>query len=1606
MKKLISVFVSFCILFSMVQMTLGLSVSAGGNSLTPAQIAAKNYPIPENFELSQVFTLDSSGCTESGCFYDTASKKITSNNNNYTNALPSNAKLDGNGFMFWYKSTDGATIRLRNTTNNSIVLEATLSANSGCWVKYYYHGVNGSWENISPKSDATKDIRSLVSDNEVFMLTLTNKSSGTTYVDEFLTFKSITTAADSYDNNSQAFKFAASRYEKSTKTNASYIASEGAVELTSEYGETTSNTPISITYGADSAQFATAVALAKQGTGYLKINVSNISCQNSSGNDAYANIVITFGGIDKSINDYSYGAGTNDDFLLNVADLENPENITTITVAVKGSSIKNVDFKFSEIIVYERDSSYTYLEAEDLNGVFATSRNATPTALSTVQDGGKNRTYVNVASSTNSTAYVEFTLPQLSPGVYQLGAAVYMTTTKGTFIVSVNNINNVYGVELGDSTYASRKHNSFNDNICSIRITKKYSDGPSKLKFTVTPKKNQTMCVDYFTLVKTSSLTAEPSSNFTIKDYPEMQDYEVKKILDKFDTFICSTDERYYNPNNSGGNYVKGGYVGDGNAFNLNSHGTINGGGGDANTIVSGAEGFLDGDGVRFWYKSSNSFTLRFATASSRAEVTVPANSSGGWYSVYYKNISGVSIDNVKQIILKGGTVYLDEIHTIQEKEGNVVYSISGNTACVSGYHLRLEDVEILSTYQGLPVTSIAAGALSGSSTLKSVTIPSSVTSIGDEAFSGCKKLQTVNLGSQITSIGTNAFNNCTSLLADVANNSVAKTYVINNGVNYKCNNGSFEYKKIGDNVQIIRYVGDAVNVTVPSTIDGVAVNSILENAFKDNTEIVSVSMSSVTSIGDGAFSGCTSLASVNLGESITTIGSKAFENVTSLDEITLPESVTSIANDTFKNCYDSIIANVVKDSYAYTYVNTKATAMTQIPTTSSTFKYSLYRYEATVIGYTGSATIISIPETIDGYNVIAVGEGAFKNNKTITYVSFSDKCKRIYKEAFRGCSALTGFNINKIVYIGHLGFAYCTSLGNITLTNISKYENDTFLGCHVTISINTVQFARSAKDLTDTWKAGINLGNIFDWAWTSSNPTYHGWDKNIPTKITKARIDFITSSGFDVIRFPITWLNYVDDSNNYKIDDDYLSAIKDIVDYAIADDAYIIINVHHDTLDWLNLNNYGDAQIEKFTAIWEQIADYFKDYDEHLIFESLNEERYGSDWDGNGSSGGSDLFNKFNTIQKAFYDTVRATGGYNNTRYLMFETYGAQAKSNHCQRVWVPSVSEDDHVMMSLHYYNDNIGENYFNAKFNCGKTYFVDQGIPCVMGETARQRVNLYDNNNLVYEATYNSQNQSLYEWTKAVFTSAKNYDQKVILWEDGGYFGMINHYELRWDFPLEIKGMQEVVYPEGEEEEPITDLSVQLIMNSGASIRLGTVNGIRFTTQVDVVKLEELREAGYTVEIGTLIGPENSVGDELNYEDYDNGKAVKVPYTSSEYYNGTANVIAGSLINILEKTKSNPVSGNITRDFIGRGYAKVTDKSGNTVYSYASYYNEDVSSNTRSVAYISNMYKNDANSSYNQLPENYMATVDRWAGFYGDDNPPYSNEEVNDPSVDDVF
>ena len=169
-------------------------------------------------------------------------------------------------------------------------------------------------------------------------------------------------------------------------------------------------------------------------------------------------------------------------------------------------------------------------------------------------------------------------------------------------------------------------------------------------------------------------------------------------------------------------------------------------------------------------------------------------------------------------------------------------------------------------------------------------------------------------------------------------------------------------------------------------------------------------------------------------------------------------------------------------------------------------------------------------------------------------------------------------------------------------------------------------------------------------------------------------------------------------------------------------------------------------------------------------------------------------------------------------------------------------------------------------------------------------------------------------------------------------------------------------------------------EFTMEKGASIRLKEASGIRFYSPINAEKIAELRQLpNATVDLGTLIGPKDLVEAGLTF-DLTKGNYVDVPFKSSIYYtkdDSTQEYVVGSIVNI------NPC--NITRDFVGRGYIKVTLGSVSKTI-YADYAGSNIANNARSIAYVANEYKTTAGSGYENLKNpDLIAQIDAWAEQY---------------------
>ena len=220
----------------------------------------------------------------------------------------------------------------------------------------------------------------------------------------------------------------------------------------------------------------------------------------------------------------------------------------------------------------------------------------------------------------------------------------------------------------------------------------------------------------------------------------------------------------------------------------------------------------------------------------------------------------------------------------------------------------------------GNSVTSIREAAFYGCSSLESVTIPDSITSIGENAFDDCSSLESVTIGNSVTSIGNEAFAECTSLVSIVVDEG-NENYSSEDGVLFNKNKtmlvqcpggkeGGYSIPASVTSIGESAFLGcsSLASVTIPDSV-----TSIGNGAFNSCTSLASVAIpDSVTSIENYAFYHCSSLASVAIPDSVTSIGDHAFFYCTSLASVTIPDSVTSIGNYAFHSCNNLAEVNVV----------------------------------------------------------------------------------------------------------------------------------------------------------------------------------------------------------------------------------------------------------------------------------------------------------------------------------------------------------------------------------------------------------------------------------------------------------------------------------------------------------------------------------------------------------------------------------------------------------------------------------------------------------------------------------------------------------------------
>lgn len=325
--------------------------------------------------------------------------------------------------------------------------------------------------------------------------------------------------------------------------------------------------------------------------------------------------------------------------------------------------------------------------------------------------------------------------------------------------------------------------------------------------------------------------------------------------------------------------------------------------------------------------------------------------------------------------------------------------------------------------------------------------------------------------------------------------------------------------------------------------------------------------------------------------------------------------------------------------------------------------------------------------------------------------------------------------------------------------------------------NITTMQLVREMG-------VGINLGNTLEstgsWINNSSVSNYEtAWGSPV---ITKNMIQGYAKEGFGVLRIPVAWSNMMGD--NYTINTAYMARVKEITDWALDSGMYVILNIHWDGGWFENFPTDKNNCMYKYERIWTQICATFKNYGDHLMFESFNEEgNWSNVWNiysGTSGSGKNTAYSLLNEINQKFVNVVRSSGGNNYKRHLLIAGYNTDIQLT-CDSLFKMPTDSSNRLAVSIHYYTPSTfailekdeswgkmrtdwgsAADYaeLNSNMDLLKTRFIDKGIPVIMGEFG-------------ITATNNKSSDTIRLYLSSVCKAAYSRQIAPVLWDITGLF-----------------------------------------------------------------------------------------------------------------------------------------------------------------------------------------------------------------------------------------
>ncbi|MCQ2588392.1 MAG: glycoside hydrolase family 5 protein [Treponema sp.] len=423
--------------------------------------------------------------------------------------------------------------------------------------------------------------------------------------------------------------------------------------------------------------------------------------------------------------------------------------------------------------------------------------------------------------------------------------------------------------------------------------------------------------------------------------------------------------------------------------------------------------------------------------------------------------------------------------------------------------------------------------------------------------------------------------------------------------------------------------------------------------------------------------------------------------------------------------------------------------------------------------------------------------------------------------------------------------FAGSLLFGAITACNMNANTGSGGATTDVIVKVEPFEVSDNPVQMAKNMKIGWNLGNAFDangvinasntsdWAYNEGLKLEYNW---LPHKQATSRnlIKAVRAAGFNTIRIPVSWHNHMSrTSTDYTIDSAWMNRVKTVVDWSLEEGMCVIINIHHDNLTEAEIalnpgfclstdEDIQNKSIAFIENVWSQISETFKDYDNKLVFELLNEPRcvgtameWGF-WDNEeGNNAGKEkvycpIITKY---EQAALNVIRGTGGNNATRYVMAPGYAASPAylSDYSLPVEpaVTSSNGKSRILLAVHAYtpgdfclegnksdysaNKSYIESSITSEFNNLKTNYVSKGIGVVMGEASAS-----DKNNL----------DSRVKWADYYFAKAAAAGIPVILWDNeqavsmgaeagGENHGYFNRVTCVQTWPSMIEAMMKTIY-----------------------------------------------------------------------------------------------------------------------------------------------------------------------------------------------------------------